>query len=592
MDFKRIKSVISLFKKLYWRYRFRIFILIGLSSLSGALGALGIAALVPLFSFIVKEGGASDDIVSRFILGAFSYINVEPGLATLLIFICTLFILKAVILWIFGYARIRIVATYAYNTKRNLYQKTLQANWVYLLKHKLGYLENILMLNVGVSVKILKRFIALILKSTSLAMYLIVAFSISSFITLITLGAGGFILLCTKPFFYRIRVYGRRADLLTKELTHQINENIVGLKTVKIMNAEKDIVKKGIGILQKIKENGIRAYLISSFTSQPVEPFMFIFISVLFALSYSFQPNFNIATFLVVMYLVKNIFDFTKSTQAALLTISSSLPYIQRVGRFQSEIEKSQEQYRGGDVFKFASKLEFQNVNFSYNSQKSILKNINFQIKKGEMFGIIGPTGEGKTTIADLLLRFFDLGSGKILVDGKDIAKINLSDWRKNIGYVSQDIFLKNDTIENNIRFYDERILEADIIEAAKKANIYDFIQTLPDGFKAVVGERGVFLSGGQRQRIVLARAFVRKPKILILDEATSSLDNQSEALIRESIEKSKGELTIIVITHRLSLIMNSDHLIALKDGQIIEKGLPKQLLMDTNSYLYKAFHA
>ena len=208
--------------------------------------------------------------------------------------------------------------------------------------------------------------------------------------------------------------------------------------------------------------------------------------------------------------------------------------------------------------------------------------------EKGETAGIVGPSGSGKTTIADLIIRLFPVSSGRILLDGDNIENFTLESWRKNIGYVSQDVFLKDGTIEENIRFYDFSVADKDIENGARSANIYDFIRSLPDGFKTQVGDRGMALSTGQRQRIALARVLSRHPQILILDEATSSLDNESESLIKESIEKLRGAITIIIIAHRLTTVMGVDHLIALKDGQVVEEGDPKALLEDQNSYFHK----
>ena len=218
------------------------------------------------------------------------------------------------------------------------------------------------------------------------------------------------------------------------------------------------------------------------------------------------------------------------------------------------------------------------------------MRGVNFNIKKGEMAGVIGPSGAGKTTIVDILLRLFAPTGGEILIDGKNIGSISIADWRRNVGYVSQDIFLKNDTIRENIIFYGDGVTDGDIDRALKLANIHDFIKSLPKGLETVVGERGVLLSAGQRQRIVLARALARKPKILILDEATSALDNESEKLIKESIDSLKGEITVIVIAHRLSTIMSADKLIALEDGHVVEEGSPQELLKDKSSYFYRVY--
>ena len=235
----------------------------------------------------------------------------------------------------------------------------------------------------------------------------------------------------------------------------------------------------------------------------------------------------------------------------------------------------------------FNHKFELQHVAFAYGSSQLVLEDVNFAVSEGEMVGLVGASGVGKTTIVDLLLRLLKPQKGDLLLDGQSVEEISLKEWRINIGYVSQDIFLINDTILNNIKFYKDSLDMEDVVEAAQMANIYDFIKNLPQQFETIVGERGVRLSGGEKQRLVL----VRKPKILILDEATSALDNESEMLIQKSIEALRGKVTIIAIAHRLSTILDFDKVLVLDSGKIIEQGTPRELLKDVNSKFYKIYN-
>ena len=209
-------------------------------------------------------------------------------------------------------------------------------------------------------------------------------------------------------------------------------------------------------------------------------------------------------------------------------------------------------------------------VAFSYGKARTTLSGINIRINKGEMIGIIGPSGAGKTTLIDLILRLFSPTSGVIELDGQAISDISLAEWRKNVGYVSQEIFLKNATVFENIRFYDESISKEKVIEGARLANATQFISDLPNGFETMVGERGVYLSAGQRQRIALARILARSPELLILDEATAALDNESEKMIKQAIENLHGKVTVIIIAHRLTTILDADRIIAIDDGKIV----------------------
>jgi len=188
------------------------------------------------------------------------------------------------------------------------------------------------------------------------------------------------------------------------------------------------------------------------------------------------------------------------------------------------------------------------------------------------------------------MLRLLQPVQGEIRLDGIDCRTIALPQWRKYVGYVSQDFFLIYDTIGNNIRFYDEQMTDEEVWEAARLAHIDEFIRRQQDGLNTMVGERGITLSAGERQRIVIARALARKPQLLILDEATSALDNESEAHIKRVIEELKGNITIVAIAHRLSTIMDSDSLIVLQGGRVVETGSPKELLGNPSSYFYKVY--
>jgi len=591
MNTKRIKDLISLLKNLYGEYSLYIALLLALGFLNGALSGIGIAALAPLFSFVIGVNEAEQDAVSKFIFQAFNFLHINPQLKTLLIFISILFILKMIVLWVLGYIQVWIINSYVFNMRSYLYRKALKSKWSFLLNQKIGHLENILIQDVDMLRKLLKSFLNILNQSTSLIVYLFIAFSVSPFITLITLTIGIILFLLSKPFILKTRLYAKEEEGLRKEITHQVNENIIGLKTIKSTYIENFVINSGATIFKKLKEVAIKLFFTSSITGSLFEPLAVIFVSIVFAISYKLQPDFSLASFLVVMYLIDKIFNFIKKIQNSSHAFLGTIPNAQRIISFKKDLSDNEEIDSGNKSFKFDNSMEFKNVSFSYNDKKMVLKDFNLEIKRGDMIGIIGSTGSGKTTIVDLILRLFSPQKGDILMDKENINDIKLSEWRKNIGYVSQDMFLKNDTIANNIKFYDESITDQEMVEGAKKANIYEFIDSLPEKFNTMCGERGVKFSGGQRQRIVLARALARKPKLLLLDEATSALDTKSEDLIKQTIEKMKKNITIIIISHRLSFIRNVDKLIVLDEGRVVEKNSPDNMLNNPNSYFYKLYN-
>lgn len=233
--------------------------------------------------------------------------------------------------------------------------------------------------------------------------------------------------------------------------------------------------------------------------------------------------------------------------------------------------------------------IEFKNVYFSYNhdDKREVLDDINFVVPEGKTVALVGPSGGGKTTICHLLPRFYHADSGSISINGVNIEDIKMESLRENIGIVQQDVFLFSGTFYENIAYGKKDASKEDIIEAAKKANIYDYIVSLPDGFDTQIGERGIRLSGGQKQRLSIARVFLKNPPILILDEATSSLDNVTEALIQEALNSLKDGRTTIVVAHRLSTIKNADEILVVFKGKIIEKGSHEELIKVDNG-IYK----
>ncbi len=230
-------------------------------------------------------------------------------------------------------------------------------------------------------------------------------------------------------------------------------------------------------------------------------------------------------------------------------------------------------------------RLAFKDVRFAYDQKRPVLKDFSLDVKPGLKVALVGPSGSGKSTIASLLMRFFDVSAGKITIDGVDIRQLDLDSLRRNVGIVLQESFLFSGTIEENIRYGREDASMEEVIEAAKMANAYEFIEKLPKGFKSEVGENGVSLSGGQKQRLAIARAVLRNPAILILDEATSALDTVSEGVVQEALDKLMLGRTTIIIAHRLSTVRNADLLVVLKDGEIIQKGTHEKLLLEDGLY-------
>lgn len=237
------------------------------------------------------------------------------------------------------------------------------------------------------------------------------------------------------------------------------------------------------------------------------------------------------------------------------------------------------------DLAEIKGEIQYRDVSFSYNSDEQVLKNIDLNIKAGQTVALVGPSGGGKTTLCSLLPRFYDVTGGEVTIDGTDVRDIRLESLRNAIGIVQQDVYLFCGSIRDNIAYGNPNASDEEIMEAARKANIHDFIMNLEDRYDTYVGERGARLSGGQKQRISIARVFLKNPKILILDEATSALDNESERRIQASLDLLSRDRTTIVIAHRLSTIRNADEIVVIGDDGILERGTHDSLLQKDGVY-------
>ncbi len=580
--------MVSLLYKGFGPYKWQIALLSLLGVIGGFLEGIGINAVIPIFSFLTGSANFGNDYISKSIKSGFELFDVRFSLRFLLIFIFLLFVTRALVLLLNNYVKIRITSTYSYRLRKGLFEKMVNAAWNHLLKQKLGHLDTLLITNVRYSEALFQSLSHAVTLVSSLLMYILVALNISMPITLMTSVLALVIFTFFKPLLDKTRKLANRLENLNRDIAHFVNEHVTGMKTVKAMLAEEKVADKGTQYFEQLRRFNLRALMYSILPDSLLQPLGLMYVLIIFAFSYN-APNFNLAALAAVVYLIEKIFIYIQQLQKLIQSISEYGPYLASVVKYENEAVLNKEIVEGSETFTFSDVIEFKKVKFKYETgSKETFSDLSFSIRQGEMVGIIGPSGVGKTTIVDLILRFFRPTGGEITIDGKNISTIKLRNWRSQIGYISQDIFLLNDTIANNIRFYDDTLSDKDLERAASLANISEFIDSTPNKFETVIGERGVMLSGGQRQRIIIARILARSPRILILDEATSSLDNESEREIQAVIDNLKGMITVIIIAHRLSTVKNADKLVVLGEGGVLEEGSPQELLSDDNSYFKK----
>ena len=585
--YKQVAGLLRLARKAFAPYAAQILALTGLGFLGGILEGIGINAVIPLLSSVLGIHDVATDSLSVYIKDFFMWVHIPFVPRYLLTLIVILFIGKAVVsLWV-SYIQLIITNEYLRATQSRLFKMVMYASWPYLLRQKLGNLETALMIDVPASTQLLTKMSFSITLITSILIYLIVAFSISAPVMISTFLIGALTFVAIRPLINRINDRSRERTALYRDTMHHVGEHVGGLKTVKAFAVEAEAIDRAEVLFRNIMSITNRIGWNGAVATQAMAPVGILYIAAILSLSFK-TPFISFAALPAILYLIYRIFTYMQQLQNTLQYVSEVGPHLERVIYFAENAGGKAESLGGDRAFSFQKELSFDHVAFAYEGGRQVLHDVSFSIPKGSMVGIVGPSGAGKTTSVDLILRLLEPTNGALMLDGVDSREIELAQWRKKVAYVSQDFFLLQDTIRNNIRFYDDTITDEEVWAAAKNAKIDEFIRKSAEGLDTMVGERGILLSAGERQRITIARSLARKPELLILDEATSALDNESEAHIKRVIEELKGTVTIIAIAHRLSTIMDSDKLIVLSEGRVVETGTPQHLLANTNSYFYK----
>jgi len=429
----------------------------------------------------------------------------------------------------------------------------------------------------------------LILMFSVLAVMLILSIKLSLIIFLVL----PFILIATRLFQMAMKVAFNQVRNEVANLNSFVQERLSGMKEIQIFNRQ--IIE--YDNFNKINERHKQAWLKTVWYNSIFFPISEISTSITIGLivwyagfnNIAIENSVSLGTIFLFIQLSQMLFRPLRQIADKFNTLQMGMVAANRVFKIldTEDFVKDLGMVKTKEI---EGNIKFDKINFGYDDENIIIKNLSLKIKKGERIAIVGPTGSGKSTIIKLILRFFELNSGKIYIDNTNIKDYSLKNLRSQISLVSQDIFLFADSIYNNISLFNKRISENDIEEAAKNIGILEFIKTLPGGFNYNVKERGVMLSEGQRQLISFLRAYVSNPKILILDEATSSIDSRTEQLIQYATNKIIQGKTSIIIAHRLSTILNADKILFLDNGKIKEFGSHEELIKIKNGFYRKLF--
>lgn len=375
---------------------------------------------------------------------------------------------------------------------------------------------------------------------------------------------------------------------LLGRLISSVEETIAANKIIKIFNAENILTKRFFKLnstWRKIYNKVERRYELSSPMSEVLGSVTMIILVFYGGKVIIEGGNLTGEAFLTFIGIFFQMLDPAKSLSKAVTDIARGNASAERVFEILDADVVVEEQANAVEINEFNHEIEFRNVSFSYEKDTPIIKNFNLTIKKGMSVALVGQSGSGKSTIANLLARFYDPQEGEILVDGVSIKDLNLKDFRKLMGMVTQDSILFNDTVYNNIALGKENATPEEVYHAAEVANAKEFIEKLPLKYEENIGEGGSKLSGGQKQRLSIARAVLKNPPIMILDEATSALDTHSERLVQQALDYMMQSTTSLMIAHRLSTIQNADLIVVMENGEIKEQGKHEELIAKTGMY-------
>ena len=544
-----------------WRYAWGLFVVMLIVACTEA---FGLSLLFPLLSALTDQG-EKFGFVAKYIDFFINNPDDTKRLFVLLSALIILFLFKSVFLIVHN----GMSAFFAMKLREQWSHKILSSymgsEYKFIMNEKQGTMfHNTLIEPFRVSKAIID-----LLQLTSKIMIAVAIFAMLMLvnwkITMVITSLGALLLLGIKnsTFNYSLR-FGQKRLRVNQEASDIASESISAIKEIKLIGKEewyKSVLLEKLSIFTRIHTS------FSIFTNLPdnlLELFFIVVIAiVILSLEFVYNVSVNSVIDVLGFYMIvgQRLFKYTTLIISQRMKITSSLPSLKLIhALIDKEVLKQEVLDKGSSFDMLDGDIIIKNLKFSYDPSRPVFQDLNMSVKKNKMTAIVGPSGSGKSTIADLLMRILTPDSGNICINGKSIHDFSLASWREKIGYVSQEPFLFNMSIKDNVLMGKDDATDMEIKNACKVANIQEFIENLDEGYDTIVGDRGVKLSGGQRQRIVIARAVIRKPELFIFDEATSALDAESEAKVQESINNLIGKSTILVIAHRLSTIERADY--------------------------------
>ena len=560
--------------RLFYQYAgWRLPTLLVLIAGGGVLEALGIVALLPLLNIAVSESAGGE--LSRAVLATLEWAGVAPTLPNLLLLMVVIFALRGVLVFLYTYFTAYITVSVRRKVQTDLTEKFCKMSFPYYVQRSVGWFNNMIVAEVARFISSMRTFSRLMVNVINTLIFLPLALSLKFELTLAAFLIGGFILWSLRGLIQQTASLSRKQTLNNAALNAEFIQLIQGfiyLKSTGLMEAVNRHVIRTIGELARIEMTIKR---VTSFLESIREPIAVTALAALVFYEVSVRGG-SLAEIVVVALLLYRMLIKLVSLAPLLQTFNQTIGGLFAVRDTARELAHQAE--RGGDVpvGARAVPITFHQVSFRHNATE-ILHDIEVTIAPNEMVGIVGESGAGKTTFFHLLTGLLEPTSGRIRFGDTDYDEIDKDELRALIGYVTQEPVIFDDTVANNISMWqcdgDDPSCFERIRTAAQEAKCEAFIAAMEDGFDTKLGDRGIRLSGGQRQRVAIARELFKNPRILIFDEAASALDAESEAFVQESIDRMRGERTVVIISHRLASVRNCDRIYVFSAGRVVEQG-------------------
>ena len=548
--------------------------------LAGLLEGIGLSMLLPLIGIAIRnpsgagplpaaKDGAADSMLERMVIDGFAALGITPTLGLLLIVMITTVTLKSGLMLLANKQIGYTVAQVATDLRIELLKALRVSRWQYFIKQPLGSLSNSIATESSRTSKAYKCGVLMTAEFFQALVYCTMAFFVSWKATLIALTAGFTILVVLRRFLKKSRLAGSRQTELRKSLLRLLADTLQSIKPLRAMARENTydrlLKKKTIRLNKALQKQILNKEFLTAF--QKILVMLFLAGAIYVLLTYW---QMKLTSVMVLMFLVSRLLKRLNKVQENYQgMIVNESAYWSLQDTLQT-VKSAREEVCGNRSPTLNQSIQLENVTFAYEDHR-VLQNVSLKFPKGRIITIVGPSGSGKTTLVDLVTGLLRPQQGEVLIDNVPLAEVNLRSWRRMIGYIPQETILLHDTVLDNITLGDPDLSAADAQDALRAAGAWEFVNSMPQAMQSIVGERGGKLSGGQRQRIAIARALVHKPKLLILDEATSGLDPESEAAVCDTLQQLRGKLIILAISHQSAMVKIADQSYRIRDGKILQ---------------------